>query len=431
MPTPDVAQTALLFLLLLLYALLNLLYAALGNMPRERLRERAADGHAGARRALALDAAPQRLKLAWQAGSLLLLLAIAWLLRGVLMPPEADAALQLAFLFVAGLLLLALGTLLPAALGAAWADRLAPLLSGAATLLLWLAAPLLRLLLPASRLLSRLAGTSQRTNSVIEAEIRTLVDAGQKEGAIADEQKDMIFSVLQLTDTLVREVMVPRIDIVSVSRATPLHEALGLFVASGHSRLPVHSGDLDHIEGLLYAKDLLAAWHSDAAHPPAIHELMRPAHFVAEDRRADLVLRELQVSKIHLAIVIDEYGGTAGVVTLENLVEEIVGDIQDEYDIGEEAEYVQQTQNEFRIDAGMDLRDVNQLLRVNLPTATSNTLGGFVYDLLGRVPRAGEQLPLPQHGLLLRIESLDGRRIRKVQVTRSLRPLPAARERQP
>ena len=424
MLAPDALQAGLLFLLLLLYALLNLLFAVLANMSKAPLRSLAYAGHAGARRALTLDAAPQRLKLTRQACSLLLLLAIAWLLRSALLP--ADALRQVILLFATGLLLLTLANLLPAALGAAWADRLAPLLSGAATLLLWLAWPLLALLLPASRLLARITGTSEQGVRVTEEEIMTLVNAGQKEGTIEDEEKAMIFSVLQFTDTLVREVMVPRIDIVSVSLDTPLREALGLFVNSGHSRLPVHGDNLDQIEGLLYAKDLLAAWHSDAAREPAIRELMRPAHFVFEDRRADLVLNELQTSKIHLAIVIDEYGGTAGIVTVENLVEEIVGDIQDEYDGGEEADYVQQAEDEYSIDASMDLHDVNELLQVDLPTEGSDTLGGYIYDRLGRVPRLGEVLPVTSHGLSLRIDSMDGLRIRKVQVTRAGQVLTSA-----
>lgn len=418
MLAPDALQAGLLLLLLLLYALLNLLQAVLGNMRKAPLNELAAAGHAGAQRALALDAAPQRLKLTWQAGSLLLLLAMAWLLRSALLPAAGDGLQQLLLVLAAGLLLLTVGALLPAALGAAWADRLAPPLAGVATLLLWLAWPALALLLPLSRLLERLTGASTQTASVTEAEIMTLVDAGQKEGTIEDEEKAMIFSVLQFTDTLVREVMVPRIDVISVARDTALREALGLFVASGHSRLPVHNGNIDHVEGLLYAKDLLAAWYSDAA-TPAIHELMRPAYFVTEDRRADLVLKELQTSKIHLAIVIDEYGGTAGVVSVENLVEEIVGDIQDEYDTREEAEYVQQAEDEYSIDASMDLHDVNELLQVDLPTASSDTLGGFIIDSLGRVPQPGEVLSVTDHGLNLRIDSLDGRRIRKVQVTRA------------
>ena len=423
MLTPEPAQVLLLLLLLLGLAIVNLLREILDNMNRTALRDLADGGHAGARRALDLESAAERVLLARQAASLMLVMAIAWLTRGALLPAEAGIAEQLLLLLVTALVLFVAGRLLPAALGAAWATRLAPSVAGPVTLMLRLAWPLLATLLPLNRYLRRITGAASQAGSVTEEEIMTLVDAGQKEGAIEIEEKAMIFSVLQFTDTLVREVMVPRIDIVSVSRGATLQEALGLVVDSGHSRLPVHDGNIDRIEGLLYAKDLLAAGPRAAEEPPTIPQLMRPAHFVAEDRRADLVLKELQSSKIHLAIVLDEYGGTAGVVTLENLVEEIVGDIQDEYDVREEADYVQQTEDEYSIDASMDLHDVNDLLQVDLPTNSSDTLGGFIYDLLGRVPQQGEVLPVTNHGLTLRIDSLDGRRIRKVLVTRSGRSL--------
>lgn len=426
MLTPEPAQAALLLALFLLFALINLLQAALKNMNRSSQRELAEAGRAGSRRALALDEARERLEVAFQASSLLLVLAFAWLARGALLPVQADALSQVLLVIACSLLLLIAGRMIPQVSGAAWADRLAPALAGAALLLLRLAWPLLALLSPLSRYLRRVSGAARQAGSVTEQEIMTLVDAGQKEGTIEDEEKAMIFSVLQFTDTLVREVMVPRIDIVGVSRETTLQEALGLLVSSGHSRLPVHDGNVDHVEGLLYAKDLLAAWHHDAEDPPSIPALMRPAHFVAGDRRADLVLKELQGSKIHLAIVLDEYGGTAGVVTLEDLVEEIVGDIQDEYDIGEEVEFIRQTDGEYSIDASMDLHDVNELLKVDLPTDSSDTLGGFIYDLLGRVPQLGEVLPVTDHGLTLRIDSLDGLRIRKVQVSRGDGSLAAA-----
>ncbi len=427
---PEPAQIFLLLALFLLYALINLVQAALENMNRTTQRELAEAGHAGSRRALMPGELTERLDLALQALSLLLVVAFAWLARSALLPFQADTLAQVLLVIASCLLLLVVGRLMPQVSGTAWADRLAPALAGTALLLLRLSWPLLAVLSPLNRYLMRVTGAARQAGTVTEQEIMTLVDAGQKEGTIEDEEKAMIFSVLQFTDTLVREVMVPRIDIVSISRETTLQEALGLFVGSGHSRLPVHDGNIDHIEGLLYAKDLLAAWHHDAEDPPSIPALMRPAHFVAGDRRADLVLKELQRSKIHLAIVLDEYGGTAGVVTLEDLVEEIVGDIQDEYDTGEEVEFVRQTDGEYSIDASMDLHDVNELLQVDLPTDSSDTLGGFIYDLLGRVPQPGEVLPVTDHGLTLRIDSLDGLRIRKVQVTRASESLASATGRQ-
>ena len=269
-----------------------------------------------------------------------------------------------------------------------------------------------------SRVFAGALGGDDLAVTVTEEEIMTLVNAGQKEGTIEDEEKAMIFSVLQFSETLVREVMIPRMDIEALEINTSLEAALGKFVETGHSRIPVYDEKIDNIEGLLYAKDLLTLWHNGGPKPTALRELMRPVYFVPEDKRADLVLKEMQNSKIHLAVIVDEYGGTAGIVTIENLIEEIVGDIQDEYDPDEEEEYIQAGENEYVIDASMDLHDVNELLNISLPTEENDTLGGYIYSQLGRVPTVGEVVDDPEHALILRVESVDGRRIRKVHVTR-------------
>ncbi|MBZ0298828.1 MAG: hemolysin family protein, partial [Anaerolineae bacterium] len=211
---------------------------------------------------------------------------------------------------------------------------------------------------------------------------------------------------------------VPRIDIVAVEINTPLEVALGRFVETGHSRVPVYDEKIDNIEGLLYAKDVLTLWHNGGPKPRTIRELMRPTYFVPESKRADLVLKEMQHSKIHLAVVVDEYGGTAGIVTIENLIEEIVGDIQDEYDLEEEEEYIQLGEDEYTVDASMDVDDFNDLLHVNLPTEDADTLGGYIYSQLGRVPTVGEIVEDDDGLLELRVDSIEGRRIRKVHVIR-------------
>jgi CBS domain containing-hemolysin-like protein len=254
----------------------------------------------------------------------------------------------------------------------------------------------------------------------------TLVDAGQKEGAIETEEKEMILSVLQFGETMAYEVMVPRPDVVALEISTSFHDALRRFIESGHSRIPVYRDTIDNIEGLLYAKDLLTVFHQNGengtSRPQSIRELMRPAYFVPETKLAGLLLKELQTSKIHMAIVVDEYGGTAGLLTIENLIEEIVGDIQDEYDINEEAEYTVDGPDVYTIDASMNLDDVNELLDVALPTEDSSTLGGFIYSRVGRVPTIGEIVEDSDNHLVLRVESVDGRRIRKVRVERQHQP---------
>ncbi|MBZ0275872.1 MAG: hemolysin family protein, partial [Anaerolineae bacterium] len=314
-----------------------------------------------------------------------------------------------------------MGNLVPEAVGSARADKLAPGSVYLMRALIFVMQPLTTVLIALSKWLSSAFGGGALVNVFTEEEIMTLLDAGEKEGTIENEEKEMIYSVLQLNETLAREVMVPRIDIASIDIQTPVADALKVFIESGHSRIPVYEDSIDNIIGLLYAKDLLTCWSQGVGDKP-IREMLRKPFFVPETKRADMLLKELQTRKIHLAIVVDEYGGTAGVVTIEDLIEEIVGDIQDEYDLDEEADYIQQGPDEYLMDASIDLDDVNDLLEVELPTEDSDTLGGYIFSQLGRVPESGETVE--DHRLLMRVESVEGRRIRKVRVTR--KPAPPA-----
>ena len=253
--------------------------------------------------------------------------------------------------------------------------------------------------------------------SLTEEAIKTLVDAGSEEGVIEDDAKAMIYSIFQFGDTIAREIMIPRIDIVALAVDTPLTEALEVARSKGHSRIPVFEESIDKICGLLYAKDLLAI---DRIDPRRVRDLMRPAYFVPASKKAGTLLEDLQQRKIHMAIVIDEYGGTAGLVTLEDLVEEIVGDIQDEFDLETEAEHVKIDDGEYVFDAGIHLDDVNELLAETLPTDESDTLGGYVFSAMGKVPLAGEVFHI--HDLEIKVEAITGRRIRKVRVKRLVKP---------
>jgi CBS domain containing-hemolysin-like protein len=265
----------------------------------------------------------------------------------------------------------------------------------------WLAAPL---------------GGEVDSTLVTEEKIMTLVDAGEEEGAIEYQEKEMIYSIFQLDETLAREIMVPRIDIVALALDTPLAEARKVIIDAGHSRIPVYGESLDHIEGLLYAKDLLEVWQT-GKQSADLHSLLRPALFVPESKRVSDLLRELQTAKVHLAIVIDEYGGTAGLVTIEDIVEEIVGEIIDEYDHAEEARYQIVADNEFIFDARIDLDDFNHLLGVELSDDLGDTLGGFIYARLGKVPESGEVIQTER--LRIEVLSVVDRRIRKVRVRRT------------
>ncbi len=288
-----------------------------------------------------------------------------------------------------------------------WALRLAPLVA----LVEFTLSPAIWL---STRLASRASNASDgnRYPMVTEEEIMTLVDAGEEGGSIEGEERAMIRSIFQLGDTLAREVMVPRIDIVAFEAGTTLVEATQSLLESGHSRVPVYSDSIDNIIGLLYSKDLLSTW-PQGVEGKTVSELVREAYFVPETKKVDELLTEMQNRHIQMAIVVDEYGGTAGVVTFEDIVEEIVGEVQDEYDVGEEMPYQQVGEDEYVFSGGIDLDDLNILLGAELPKEASETLGGFIYSHLGRVPLPGEVIEAG--GLRLTVEQVVGRRIRKVR----------------
>jgi putative hemolysin len=255
---------------------------------------------------------------------------------------------------------------------------------------------------------------------ITEEEIMTLVDAGEEGGVIEEEEKAMIYSIFQLGDTLAREVMSPRIDIQALEEKTTLIEATDNMLKTGYSRAPVFRDSIDNIVGMVYIKDLLSAWRQNRS-GEIVKEFLREPYFIPEATKLDDLLAEMQARRIHMAIVVDEYGGTAGVVTIEDIVEEIVGEIQDEYDFGEEAPFQILQEGEFLFSGGIDLDDVNQLTGSDLPKDTSETLGGFIYSQLGRVPAHGEEITAG--GLHLTVEEVVGRRIRKVRATKQLPPL--------
>ncbi len=247
---------------------------------------------------------------------------------------------------------------------------------------------------------------------ITEEEIMTMVDAGEEEGVIEEEEKAMIYSIFQLDNTLAREVMVPRIDLLAFESTTTLEEATETLLRTGHSRAPVYADSIDHIVGLVYIKDLLAAWREGDL-GQSVAELIREPYFVPEAKKVDDLLAEMQAKRVHMAVVVDEYGGTAGLVTIEDIVEEIVGEIRDEYDFAEEVAYEQLQEGVYLFSGGIDLDDVNQITNAHVPKETSETLGGFIYSQLGKVPTPGETVEAG--GLHFEVQEVSGRRIRKIK----------------
>lgn len=419
------AVVILLVLALLLHAAVGLLHAALQSASRSTMRDLADDGDARALGFMAIYENPLRLSMSVTITHILTRIAIAVLLTLLLIERFAsgDAALDLlwaglAILLGAGITLL-LGDLLPEALGSAYGEALLPLSIAPMRLLLTLAAPLTAAVLLLARLISRGLGSQPLVNMVTEEEIMTLVNASHSGGVIEDEEKDMIASVLQLGETSARELMTPRIDIVALDVTESIMAALAAFVESGFSRIPVYADSIDNVLGLLNAKDILTLLKNrDDLRSQQIRDLIRSTYFVPETKRADALLKEMQTKNVHLAIVVDEYGGTSGLVTIENLIEEIIGDIRDEYDFGEEEEYVAADDGSYLIEGGMDLDDLNTLLNIGIDTAAADTLGGYIYLALGRVPQTGETIDTDI--LSMTVLSIDGHRIRKVKVRKVL-----------
>jgi len=269
---------------------------------------------------------------------------------------------------------------------------------------------------PLVSVLVQLQGTSdsvqRNLGSVTEDELKTWVEVGEPEGSLEPDERKMIYSIFQFGETLCREIMVPRTEVLALDVNTPLVTAINLLVESGHSRAPVYEDVIDNVVGLLYAKDLLKL-HTIPADRQTIREFLRPAYFVPESKKVDELLAEMQAKGIHMAVVVDEYGGMAGLVTLEDIVEEIVGEIRDEYDTAEEW-LVQKISDEEYIFVGrVSIDDFNEALGVELDSDQNDTLGGYFYSHMGRVPIEGDQLRFDHWQLT--VEEVRGRRVGRIR----------------
>nr|BBH92550.1 membrane protein [Thermogemmatispora argillosa] len=298
--------------------------------------------------------------------------------------------------------------------------RWARALSGFVRLAAWLLRPLVWLLgVITTSLASLLGGELKHAGPfVTEEELRLLVSVGEQEGVLEEEEKEMIHSIFEFADTPVREVMVPRIDMITLEAETTVDQAVDVALQGGLSRIPVYEGSLDNILGILYTKDLLKELRQ-GHHTRLVRELVRPAYFVPETKKLDDLLREIRQRRTHMAIVVDEYGSVAGLVTIEDLMEEIVGDIKDEYD-REENLYERVSDTEYIVDAKMNIDDFNELMGTKLDNEDYETLGGFLYAQLDKIPVAGDTITYGD--LNLTVLATRGRRITKVRVLRLSSP---------
>ena len=291
------------------------------------------------------------------------------------------------------------------------ANLLAPAVAGATRVL----HPLVAVLTASSTLLTKIlpGEGGRRTPFLTEEELKAVVAASTDEGVVEEEEREMIQGVLEMTDKTAREVMVPRVQVVALAAEATLEEAVGLILDRGHSRIPVYNETIDNVVGILYAKDLLKVWRQDPRMEVAT--LARPATFVPEAKRLGELLQEMQRAKVHMAVVVDEYGGTAGVVTIEDLLEEIVGPIRDEYDLLEREEIQVISPAEALLSGSTSLDDVNDVLHLTLSGEDFDSIGGLVYSLLGRIPVVGDEVRA-EGGVVLRVEGVERQSITSVRL---------------
>jgi CBS domain containing-hemolysin-like protein len=259
-----------------------------------------------------------------------------------------------------------------------------------------------------------LVGPRGRVSLVSESELLAMADVAMEDEVIETEERALIHSIIEFGDTVVREVMRPRPDMVTVEADSTVSAALGAAMSAGFSRLPVHSGNVDDVVGIAYAKDLIRAERDGHGGEP-VGAYVRPAHFVPETKRVSRLMREMQERKYHQAIVVDEYGGTAGLVTLEDLIEELVGEIVDEFDV-EEPPVETLGGGEVSVTARLAVDELNELLDARLPEGDFDTVGGLLFNVLGRVPVQGESVDVD--GLHLVAERVQGNRIGRIRVSR-------------
>ncbi len=405
---------------LVLLAFTSAADAAMGAISRHRLNALQEEGAPRDVRVARLLADPYRFKAAiilLNAASIITATAFTGLLtRGF------STGWRLGALGALLLLILVFSEALPKALALRNPAGAAQALAGPMALLTGLSWPLISLI-------NLLIGPTMRTLSghdlakmplVTEEELRLLVNVGEEEGLIEPDERVMIEGIFSFGDTVVREVMVPRVDIVAMEQNATLNEALELVIGHGHSRIPVFHETIDQVVGILYAKDLLP-WlrNGEAGQGPSVPlslaSLLRPPHFVPETMKVDALLKDLQARKVHLAIVVDEYGGTAGVVTIEDLLEEIVGEIQDEYDVEEQSVRLV-SEGELIADARVLLDDLNDVTGLHIESDESDRIGGLVYERLGRVPKAGDEVQL-NDGITITVLSVEGLRPRQLRLT--------------
>ena len=414
-----VLEIVVIIVCLILAAFASAAETSLTGVRRSRVHQLADEGNRPARMLAALLSTPQRFLttiLVLSSVAIIVASSLATQLAVTFLPAQPTWLREVLAPLIMSLVVLVFSEITPKVLAIQNTERaallLGPVVNGFSVIL----RPVIVVLTWLTSGIGHLAGSRKTTLDprYTEEELRMLVEVGEQQGILEEEERDMIHGVFEFGDTLVREVMRPRIDVTAVPDNATFEDVMEIAIEAGHSRIPMYEENVDNIVGVLYVKDLLRYLLPNKK-PESLRALARPPYFVVESQNVDDVFREMRTKKVHMAVVLDEYGGTAGIVTIEDMLEEIVGDIQDEYDV-ETPEIEHEGDNTYVVDGSVGMGTVNELLDVDVESDAYDTIAGMVYNQLGATPEVGETATVgPVQATVL---EMDGRRVRRVRIER-------------
>ena len=405
-------EIILLFISLFLSGFFSSSEVALISITRAKVHALLNQGRKGAKALDALKRSTDRIELTTLIGNTVANVAVAVLATAIAIGTYGNAGIVMAF-GVTVLLILMFGEIGPKMYASRHTEDLA---LRVARPILYLSTVLYPVLWVSDRIKQQFAFRPGVAEPVVtEEEIKEWIDVGEEEGTIEEQERDMLYSVLRFGDTTVREVMTPRIDVVMIEDASTIENALSIFNETGFSRIPVYHEQIDNVVGLLNVKDVFSAVFRQQT-SATLGNLMYEPYFIPESKKIDELLKELQVKKQHMAVVLDEYGSFAGIVTVEDMLEELVGEIMDEFD--EEDPEVQQIEDGvYLVDARTWVEHINDDLELSLPlTDAYESIGGLVIERLGHIPRRGEVVKIEESNITLVVMQMRGRRIVKVKM---------------
>ena len=387
---------------------------------RGRLQEMARDGRKGAAIALRLMEEPVRFISTVQIGITLLSILLGAVGQPLIseffepyLSPGLSFVLAFSILTYVGLVI---GELVPKALALSHAERIATIVARPVDILQRIAHPLVIVLQGSAKGILRLFGMRHPSVGMVvrsEEEIRSMLAEAEETGVIEEAEEEMIYKVFDFAEKEVHDVMVPRPEVVGVSVELPAEQCLAAIIDSPYTRYPAFRGSLDDIVGILHVRDLFSALYANGIENVRIEDILRPAHFVPETKDLGPLLTEFRRTNQHIAIVVDEFGSTHGIVTLEDLLEEIVGEIEDEYDMPDDS--IQRVDEQtVRVDGTFPIDDFNEQFAKDLPHEDYHTLAGFVFGELGRAPEAGDEITWD--GLRFQVVETDGPRIEQLEI---------------